>query len=200
MTLRGLVHRLYRWMAVGRGVTLGNNVHIGPFSIISASRSLHIGDGTYVGKFCTIQVSGRIGRGVLIANSVGLIGRNDHDFTRPGVPIRAAQWVGSDAKLAASPSNRIEIGDDVWIGYGAVVLSGTTIGEAAIVAAGSVVTKDVPPYSIVAGTPARVVGRRFKTEHEELVHSTALSKLRAREGGGEAPAALGGAAAQPQRP
>lgn len=58
----------------------------------------------------------------------------------------------------------IFIGDDVWIGVNAIILTGLTIGTGSIVAAGSVVTKNVPPYSIVAGNPARVIRNRFKDE------------------------------------
>lgn len=54
----------------------------------------------------------------------------------------------------------IVIEDDVWIGYGAQIMSGITVGTGAIVAAGAVVTKDVPPYSVVAGVPARVIKSR----------------------------------------
>jgi acetyltransferase-like isoleucine patch superfamily enzyme len=53
----------------------------------------------------------------------------------------------------------VDIGDDVWIGRGALVLPGVTIGDGAVVAAGAVVTKDVPAGSVVAGVPAKVVGR-----------------------------------------
>lgn len=56
------------------------------------------------------------------------------------------------------------IGNDVWIGYEAVILSGVTIGDGAIVGARAVVTKDVPPYTIVGGVPARSIRRRFDEE------------------------------------
>lgn len=55
----------------------------------------------------------------------------------------------------------MNIGNDVWIGHGAIVLPGRSIGDGAVVAAGAVVTKDVAPYAIVAGTPARPIRRRF---------------------------------------
>lgn len=56
---------------------------------------------------------------------------------------------------------KTEIGNDVWVGHGAIILGGITIGDGAIIAAGSVVTKDVPPFSIVAGTPAKIIKYRF---------------------------------------
>jgi carbonic anhydrase/acetyltransferase-like protein (isoleucine patch superfamily) len=58
----------------------------------------------------------------------------------------------------------IVVGNDVWVGTRAIILSGVTIGDGAIVAAGSVVTKDVPPYAIVAGNPARLIRYRFSDE------------------------------------
>jgi maltose O-acetyltransferase len=62
----------------------------------------------------------------------------------------------------------VVIGDHAWIGYRALVLPGVTIGEGGVVAAGAVVTKDVPPYAIVAGNPARVVGQRTRDLTYEL--------------------------------
>lgn len=61
------------------------------------------------------------------------------------------------------------IGNDVWIGYRAMILSGVTVGDGAIIGAGAVVTKDVPPYSIVAGNPAKVVKYRFDEETREVL-------------------------------
>jgi acetyltransferase-like isoleucine patch superfamily enzyme len=86
-----------------------------------------------------------------------------------GVTVRRAPWVGDRLDL----SNTLDIDGDVWIGYGAIVLSGVSIGRGAIVAAGAVVSNDVPPYAIVAGNPARVIGRRFDADeqkrHEQLL-------------------------------
>jgi virginiamycin A acetyltransferase len=75
------------------------------------------------------------------------------------------------------------IGNDVWIGYGAMILSGVTIGDGAIVGAGAIVTKDVPPYAIVAGNPARIIRYRFSPASiEHLLHirwwDWPISKLR----------------------
>lgn len=65
------------------------------------------------------------------------------------------------------------IGDDVWVGYGAIILAGVTIGRGAVIAAGSVVTSDVLPYSIVAGVPARAKKYRFAAE-DVVIHDNAL--------------------------
>ena len=62
-------------------------------------------------------------------------------------------------------SGSTKIGNDVWIGYGAIIMRGLTIGDGAIIAAGAVVTKDVPPYSIVGGVPAKVIKMRYTEEH-----------------------------------
>lgn len=69
------------------------------------------------------------------------------------------------------------VNDDVWIGYGATILSGVHIGQGAIVAAGAVVTKDVPPYAIVGGVPAQVIKYRFEPEMIEELLKVDYSKL-----------------------
>jgi acetyltransferase-like isoleucine patch superfamily enzyme len=70
------------------------------------------------------------------------------------------------------------VGDDVWIGYGAIILSGVTIGDGSIVASGSVVTKDVPPYVIVGGNPARKITERFTDPWELQMHKLAIAARR----------------------
>ena len=157
----------FRMYAVRENVTLGRGIHIGPGTIISSASGLTVGDGTYIGKGCTIQASGSIGRGVLIANRVGIVGKLDHDFNSIDFPIGFAPWIGSP-ESGLRGTDEVTIGEDVWIGYGSVVLSGVIIGRGAIVAAGSVVTKDVPAYAIVGGNPARILANRYDPEQIEL--------------------------------
>jgi len=117
------------------------------------------------------MANGRIGRGTMIANSVGIIGRRDHDVSAMGLPVRYSPWVGEPGN--ESQSGSVEIGEDVWVGYGAIILSGVTIGRGAIVAAGAVVVSDIPPYAVAAGNPATPVRARFKRE-QITEHETAL--------------------------
>jgi acetyltransferase-like isoleucine patch superfamily enzyme len=157
----------------GRNVTIGNKFHIGPFSRIYAPYSLRIGHHVYVGKHVTIEVDGTIGNGVLIANSVGIIGRHDHDINDVGSPISSAKWVGAHEYLK-SP---VEIGSDVWIGFGAIILAPVKIGHSAIIGAGSVITKDVTPYSIMVGNPAIKIGERIPDKSKRLLHEQSLIRL-----------------------
>lgn len=167
VAIRRLAQPLIRLLSVRGNVRLGKGVHIGPFSVITSHSALHIGDYTYIGKFCTIEVSGTIGRGVLIGNSVGIVGRYDHAHRVPGQLLRDGPWVGADASMAHRDENRIEIGDDVWIGFGATVLSGIRIGTGAVVAAGATVVHTVHDFEIVAGSPAARVGTRFGGEPQK---------------------------------
>jgi len=102
----------------------------------------------------------------MIGPRVAIVGR-DHLFTKPGTPI----IFSGRPELPST-----EIGDDVWIGYGAIVIAGVSIGRGAIVAAGAVVTRDVPPYTIVGGVPAKRIGQRFSTERELTAHEQMLSR------------------------
>jgi acetyltransferase-like isoleucine patch superfamily enzyme len=113
-----------------------------------------------------------------MANMVSLVGRYDHHFRHVGTPTRLSRqirdadydWKGADIKVT--------IGDDVWIGYGAIILSGVIIGEGSVIAAGSVVTKNVEPYTIVGGNPARKICDRFKNAEDEHLHRLAIAARR----------------------
>lgn len=79
--------------------------------------------------------------------------------------------------LEALSKGNIVVDDDVWIGYGATILSGIHIGQGAVIAAGSIVTKDVPPYAIVGGNPAKIIKYRFSNEIIQELLKTDYSKL-----------------------
>lgn len=132
--------------------------------------SITIGSHCYIGKDVTVETNAAFGSYVLIGNRVGFVGRHDHDFSQVGIPVRFGRWVGARVDLSPHRAEAVVIEDDVWIGYGSTVLSGVTIGRGAIVAAGAVVTKDVAPYSIVGGNPAKLLGQRLPrdriSEHE----------------------------------
>jgi len=172
---RRLFQALNRRYAVRTHVTVGRRVHIGVGTVIEAPHGLVIEDDVYIGKYCTIECDGRIGRGTLIGNQVGLVGRADHDHHTVGTLMRYAPWIGDPSFTIQAGDGPLIVEGDSWIGYGAIVLSGTTLGRGSIVAAGAVVTRDVAPYGIVAGVPARPVAMRFTVEEIER-HEAALRR------------------------
>jgi len=113
---------------------------------------------TTFGKFCSIAAMTRINPG-------------NHPMNRAmqsHITYRAGAYFPGERDehefFAWRRSHAVVIGHDVWIGHGAIVLPGRTVGTGAVVAAGAVVTKDVEPYAIVAGNPARVIRQRFSAE------------------------------------
>ena len=152
----------------------GRDLHVGSRPRMWAPRHLEIGDHGYLGHEVVIETNCRIGRYVLIANRVAFVGRRDHDFRTPGVPVRFGHWVGAERNPSPFRDDAVVIEDDVWIGYGAVLLSGVTVGRGAIVAAGSVVKADVPAYAIVGGNPAIQLGRRFASAEDIARHEAMI--------------------------
>lgn len=111
-----------------------------------------------IGKFCSIACGAKF-----IFNSANhtLSSLSTYPF-----PIFFEEW-GLDVKdITKAWDNKgdIVVGNDVWIGYEAVILAGVTIGDGAIIGARAVVTKDVPPYTIVGGVPAKPIRKRFNEE------------------------------------
>ena len=156
-----------------KNIEWGNNSTIGRGTVFWAPNHMKIGNNVYIGKYCTIQADIEMGNNIEIANTVGLIGRYDHDYSKVGVSIKDAPWIGDLDYNFKGLNQKIVIDDDVWIGYGSVVFTGVHINRGAIIAAGSIVTKDVPAYAIVAGNPAKVKGARF-TEEEIIQHEKVL--------------------------
>lgn len=171
---QALTRRALNRLAVGSNVTTGKNLRAGLGSRINALHNLQLGDDVSVGPGSLIEVNGVIGDFVLIARNVQIIGRMDHDISEVGTPIVKATWVGD-----RSPRDEdvVNIGRDVWIGAGAIILGGVSIGEGSVIGAGSIVTKDIPPYSIAVGSPARRVRTRFPNEVDRKRHSALLNDL-----------------------
>lgn len=152
----------------------GNNLHLGARTRIWAPERVTIGNHVYVGKDVHIEANCEIGDYCLIANRVAILGRHDHDFSAIGFPVRYAPWVGSRRFSSPYANEKAVIESDVWLGYGAIVLTGVIVGRGSIVAAGSVVTKNIAPYSIAAGIPARVIGQRFSNAADIEKHEAAI--------------------------
>ena len=133
-------------------------------SIWAPNKIVEFGDRVQFGPRCVVQCDIKFGNDVLIAGDVAFVGRNDHCADVVGKTI----WDSPRGKFQLT-----SIEDDVWIGYGAIVLSGVSIGRGSIVAAGAVVSSDVGRYSIVAGVPAKEVAKRFSANeiqrHEEIL-------------------------------
>ncbi|HUZ01230.1 MAG TPA: DapH/DapD/GlmU-related protein [Thermomicrobiaceae bacterium] len=140
------------------GVALGDGVTIAAGTIIKCSgvlwspgKGLIVGRGSSIGEYSFVGATGgvRIGANVLCGQRVSFHSEN-HAYDDPERLIR-------DQGLSR---RGIEIDDDCWIGSGAIVLDGVRIERGAVVAAGTVVTRSVDPYTVVAGVPAHVIGRR----------------------------------------
>jgi acetyltransferase-like isoleucine patch superfamily enzyme len=154
-------------------LTCGPDAHVGAGTRLWAPKHIRIGRGVYIGKQVSIEANADIGDYCILANRVAFVGRHDHDIHQLGVPTRFARWIGEDDVPAELREEEVRLEQDVWVGYGAILLTGVVIGRGAVVAAGAVVTKSVPPYAIVAGVPAKIVGYRFSKDeiplHEHAV-------------------------------
>lgn len=117
----------------------------------------------------------RIGSYCSIGGNVKFLISGDHAIDRISTyPFKSRCLTG---ELEALSKGDIVVDDDVWIGYGATILSGVHVGQGAVVAAGAVVSKDVPPYAIVAGVPAKVIKYRFEPDLIEELSKVDFSKL-----------------------
>lgn len=149
------------------------NVHpkfMATYQLEGVAKDIKAGAYSYIGPRSIIYPKVTIGNYTMIANDVCIIGA-DHNFHQPGIPMVFA---------GREELHETIIGHDVWIGARAIIMVGVKIGNGAIVAAGAVVTKDVEPYAIYGGVPAKKIKDRFTpkqiAEHEQML-SRPVSEL-----------------------
>lgn len=142
-------------MSVSHKALSGIKIEVRPGTVID--ECTRVGSYTYIGRNVSISKT-NIGRYVSIANNVS-IGQGDHDLSR--ISTSSNFYHDAAKELTSKPCS---IASDVWIGVDAVILRGVSIGTGAVVGANSVVTRDIPAYSIAVGTPAKILRNRFTDE------------------------------------
>ena len=129
---------------------------------------MSIGSHVQFGQNCRIQCDIDFGSYILMASNVSFIGRDDHRTDIAGTTI----W-----NSGRGDTQKTYVGNDVWIGHGAIILAGVKIGDGSIIAAGSIVIKDVEPCTIVGGNPAKFIKNRFSSEEEKQKHIEFIKNL-----------------------
>ena len=132
---------------------IGPNAGISPLSCFINGERITIGARTTIGPNVTLMAGGSSGR----------ISIGDDCLFGPNILVTSANYdIKAPPPLNSTPMNEadITIGNDVWVAAGVVILAGTTVGDHAVLAANTVITKDVPEWAIVGGVPGRVIGTR----------------------------------------
>lgn len=137
--------------AAGPRFVNGDSISLARNADIRAPHFVELGHHISIGKNFTCEVDVRIGNNVLISSNVSLIGR-DHPFEDPTTTVYDAP---------RTDNSLVEIGSDVLIGFGSIIIANTKIGDGCIVGAGSVVVDDLPPYMVCVGVPARPIRQRY---------------------------------------
>jgi len=140
-------------------------VEIGDDSLINAliyfdrpDAYVSIGDRTFIGRSMLVAAAGiRIGNDVLISWDVTIVDHDSHALTFEDRASDVQDWAKGHKDWSKVTVRPVFIGDKAWIGFGVKILKGVQIGEGAVIAAGSVVTRDVPPRHLAGGNPARII-------------------------------------------
>ena len=148
--------QLGTWVSIGARTRM-SETNFGDYSYVCNGCQIIYAE---IGKFCSIASHVRINPGNHPLNRAAL-----HHFTYRSSSYNLAE-TDDIAFFNWRRAHKIIIGHDVWIGHGAIVLPGVTIGTGAAIGAGAVVTKDVAPFTVVAGVPAKVIRRRVSKETE----------------------------------
>lgn len=147
--------RLRGWLCRGLFEHAGQSINVERGADFGSGRTVRLGDYSGIGVDCVLSGRVTIGNNVMMGPRSVLIARN-HAFQDTEIPMN---------RQGFAEERPIVIGDDVWIGTNVIVLPGVSVGHGAILAAGAVVSKDVQPYSIVGGNPARRIGSRIPSLH-----------------------------------
>ncbi|MBN2486442.1 MAG: acyltransferase [Bacteroidales bacterium] len=169
--LRNIYLKNFRW----KKYKLGKNFHAGRGCQLWAKNYIEIGQGFYMGRYSQIECDAKIGDFVFFGNFVALIGKYDHNYKDIGTAIFHTPHIRNKNYNWLGLNSEIIIDDDVWVGYGSIILSGVKIGQGSIIAAGSVVTKNVEPFSIYGGNPARKICDRFDSPDDLKKHIEAYN-------------------------
>ncbi len=164
--------RLAHNVAIGRGsvvrcagagtVFLGEGVWLAREVDIETATELRIGAGTTVQRRCSLQGTTTIGRHCILAPNV-FVSSGSHPFRAVAhLPIRAQERVLRERGELAGLDRPVVVQDDCWLGVNAVIGPGVTVGKGSVVGANAVVTRDVAPYTVVAGCPAKAIGKRLE--------------------------------------
>ena len=173
-----LIKRFRIWLLVKtiwRKYSIGLHFHAGLGVRLWAKNRIEIDAYFYIGHGSSILSDCIIGKYVMFGNNVAVVGKYDHNFQEVGVPIRLTSQIRDKNYNWKGNSQITIIGDDVWIGHGSIIMSGVHIGSGCIVAAGSVITKDLEPYCIYAGVPAKKIKNRFESLEDENIHIAILA-------------------------
>jgi acetyltransferase-like isoleucine patch superfamily enzyme len=151
---------------------LGAGTYINTRSIITAANggSIEVDANTTIGSFTSVSSFSKIkiGKDCLIASHCSIYAQN-HVFADPTIAIRKQRYT----------LEGIIIEDDCWLGSGVRVLDGVTIGKGSVIGAGAVVTRDIPPYSIAVGVPAKVI--RQRTEQDSTEQQRAFARQQSQD-------------------
>ncbi|MFI1772459.1 acyltransferase [Thalassobellus citreus] len=153
-----------------KNYTIGPNFYTGMRVKLWAKSTLTIGKNFYIGRDSQIETDCIIGDNVIFGDNVAIVGKYDHNYQQLGVPIRMASRIRDNDYDWKGLTSITVIEDDVWVGYGAIVMSGVTIKKGCIIAAGAVVTKTTENYSIYGGNPARRIASRFDNDDDTEKH------------------------------
>lgn len=172
---RVLLYRIFVETIIKKSFSsCGENVRVGRKYSFSGISNITVGNNTCLGagtRILTTRAKVNIGDHVMFGPGITIITGNH----RTDIVGRYMDSV-KDADKRPEDDQDVNIQDDVWIGANATILKGVTIGQGSIISAGSIVTKDVPPYSIVGGVPAKVIKMRFDEEtikkHEEMLNKS----------------------------